>query len=50
MWEKIDDNTERMHIPNGWIVRCCCSIGYYSTAISMVTIEDKDHIWTISKE
>jgi hypothetical protein len=49
MWEKIDEHTERMRIPSGWIVRSCVVLASStpSVAIDQVIVADSTHSWVI---
>lgn len=53
MWEKIDSNTSRLKVPNGWIVRTIIDISsgspnfIHSVSIHQVFVEDEFHEWKI---
>ena len=58
MWAKIDNKSERLQVPRGWVIRYHESegghwggesVGYGSVSIhtSLVFIEDKDHTWVL---
>jgi hypothetical protein len=47
MWEKIDGETSRMKVPNGWIVR---SIQFYfgaAVSLHQIFIVDPGHQWKL---
>jgi hypothetical protein len=41
-WESIDDHTDRMKVPGGWIVRL---VG--DTGVAMCFVQDVHHVWRI---
>jgi len=49
-WEKLDNNTCRLQVPGGWIVRTFESRGYNAGGcVHQIFIEDKNHIWVIEE-
>jgi len=48
-WEKIDHSSDRMKVPNGWIVRTHLGKDSYAVyaAIAAVVVEDKNHEWKL---
>lgn len=50
IWEDIDDNSDRLKVPNGWIVRSYIHgkrSSNISVSIHQIFIEDKFHEWKI---
>jgi hypothetical protein len=45
-WEEIDEDTDRLKTPNGWIVRSYLS----GSSIHQVIINDPDHEWVLEDE
>lgn len=41
-WEYIDNNTARLNVPGGWIIRS--TTGH---AVHQIFIEDKEHEWKL---
>lgn len=52
MWENIDEFSDRLRVPEGWIVRSWISksntIGN-SCSIHQVFVSDPEHIWILEK-
>jgi hypothetical protein len=48
IWECIDEYTERLKIPGGWVLRSR-SIGYDSRTIHQVIINDPGHTWQLEE-
>jgi hypothetical protein len=46
MWETIDKETQRMRVPNGWIVRSRSHWGE-SISIHQVFVPDSLHAWEL---
>lgn len=46
MWEEIDEDTARLKVPNGWIVKCF----HWRTGIVVIFVEDSEHTWEFKKE
>lgn len=57
MWEKINTifretgyiASERLKVPNGWLIRSSCDYGTGSGHIVQTFIEDKNHEWVLTK-
>jgi len=53
-WEYIgggaNSNTERLKVPNGWLVRTTFCQGYDGGGVHMLVLEDKDHEWKLIKK
>lgn len=43
-WETLDEHTERLKVPGGWIVRSYLS-GYQAKAVHQVYVPDPGHLW-----
>jgi len=43
-WEEIDDSTDRLKVPGGWIVRSYAT-GIDAKTIHQVFVEDSGHTW-----
>lgn len=53
-WESIDDTSDRLKVPNGWIVRSWIKIfermnNLAGASIHQVFIEDPSHSWKLEK-
>ena len=46
-WEDIDDNSDRLMVPRGWIVRSAYSACASGASIHMIFIEDRNHDWEL---
>lgn len=51
-WEPIDDESDRLKVPGGWIVRSWIkiertAIGIAAASIHQVFIEDPSHSWKL---
>lgn len=50
MWQVIDNNTDRLQVPGGWVVRTTFT-KYYGTTVSchvsMIFVTDPAHEWEI---
>ena len=44
-WERIDDRSERLKVPGGWIVRS--DSGSYEGGVHQIFIEDINHEWRL---
>lgn len=44
-FERIDDRTDRLRVPFGWIVRTM----YGGVSVHTIFIGDFNHIWTLEK-
>lgn len=44
MWKRIDDTTNRMKVPGGWIVSTFVAVGH-SCSIHSVFVPDPQHTW-----
>lgn len=49
MWEELDDNSSRLKIPEGWIVRVVI-FGYKCCSVHSTVIKDRGHTWEIKNE
>ena len=52
MWERIDEYSERLKVPNGWLIRYhvserCLSSGSVGVSVAMIFIKDEKHKWKI---
>ena len=49
MWETIDRQTDRMKVPQGWIVRSSVSSGSYQGGVSVhqIFVQDPNHDWVL---
>ena len=47
-WKKIDEYTDRLKVPGGWIVRSY-DLGMQSKALHQVFISDPGHTWELNK-
>ena len=51
MWELIEDKlgvrTERLRVPQGWIVRSLCIIGSLGVALHQIFVRDDGHTWVL---
>jgi hypothetical protein len=48
VWEEVDDNTERLRVPGGWLVRTFIILTHLSTSacsVHMVFVEDPSNAW-----
>ena len=43
-WEKMNDYTDRLKVPGGWIV-VTSDLGYEAKAIHQIFISDPGHTW-----
>lgn len=51
MFEKIDEYTSRMKVPDGWIVRTIVNTHYLGGAgVHQIFIHDGFHQWELEKE
>jgi hypothetical protein len=48
-WEEIDKYTDRLKIPNGWIVRPVYSACASGAAIHTIFIEDINYEWKLEE-
>lgn len=46
-WEQIDQNTWRMRVTGGWIVKSVYHYVYQSVSIHQVYVPDGGHLWTV---
>jgi hypothetical protein len=55
-WERIDDETDRMKVPSGWLVRVYDRVEYGygtdsnangSTSVAITYVPDLHHSWTL---
>jgi hypothetical protein len=52
MWESIDDYTERMRVPGGWLVVKFADVrtlgdGVTNVAVAMAFVPDLNHEWAL---
>ena len=45
-WEEIEESTERLAVPGGWLVRSWAS-GYQTRAIAQTFVADVNHEWVL---
>lgn len=45
IWERLDDWTERLHVPGGWLVRTCLFTQTGNVTCHQVFVEDPEHDW-----
>ena len=46
-WEWIDDRSERLKVPGGWIVRS--DSGSYEGGVHMIFIKDAEYEWILEE-
>lgn len=51
-WEPIDDCTDRLSVPEGWIVRSTtwAYMREHKISVHQVFIQDCNHLWKITDE
>jgi hypothetical protein len=49
-WERITDNTWRMCVPGGWLVKTMEDVSYRGVSTHMVMIPDQNHEWELLEE
>lgn len=47
-WYKLDDNTYRMRVPGGWIVRSHVTLIQGGASIAMIFVADPDNEWVLT--
>lgn len=50
MWEKICENTYRLNVVGGWIVRFIAAMRGEGISSNMIFINDTLHIWRLNNE